>query len=465
MVKRNKRSLKEHKLSEAAVVAVGFYALIAASLSLVWQGEVLSLLFILSAGAIFLSSFFSPIISFFALLLFRTTFDSLGSQQSLFSVGPLNVSFTFLAGLIPIIVVVWQLLKTPLTKEQRKIFSPWLLFLGLTVVLSLVFSFDKAASLVNLFRLLSFFAIFVYSYLIFDTPQKLTNLARVLIFTAIIPTSVAWYQLATRGGFYDGEQWRLVGTFTHPNMLAIYLVLAISLTLFVALNLRKEAVQRIPYAVLGFFFVIPLIFTYTRIAWLALAGILFVVGVVRFRKLLVAAALIFFMFYIFVPFFQERINTLSGVGVTDSSSWRLDLWRDIIGYIKNKPWFGYGPGTASIFLGKNIPRLMMDTEPHNDYLRMWLEGGIVLLLSYLWIFWDFIKRLYRGFKEETRPRLKMLIFFIGVFTLSILGSSITDNVIKDAVMQWNFWALAGSILAVLGPTVYQKKIKKNRFNF
>ncbi len=460
MRKRNETSLKKVQISDRAVVVMGFYAILAAGLSLVWQGELLSLFFILASGAIFLWSFFSPIPSFFALLLFRTAFDSLGSQQSLFSIGPLNVSFTFIAGIIPIILAAWQFIKHPLTKDQKKIFSPWLLFLGLTIALSLLFSFDRSASLVNLFRLLSFFAIFVYSYFIFDTPKKLTSLARALIFTAIIPASVAWYQLATRGGFYDGEQWRLVGTFTHPNMLAIYLVLAISLTLFVALNLRKEAVQRIPYTILGFFFVIPLIFTYTRIAWLALAGILFVVGIVRFRRLLVAAALVFLMFYIFVPFFQERVNTLSSVGVTDSSSWRLDLWRDITGYVKKSPWVGYGPGTASVFLGKNIPRLMMDTEPHNDYLRMLLEGGVLLFISYLWIYWDFLKRLYRGFRFETRPRLKMLIFFIGVFTLSILGASLTDNVIKDAVMQWNFWALAGSLLAVIGAVYHQKKTTK-----
>ncbi|MFA5471979.1 MAG: O-antigen ligase family protein, partial [Acholeplasmataceae bacterium] len=198
------------------------------------------------------------------------------------------------------------------------------------------------------------------------------------------------------------------------------------------------------------FFLIPLIFTYTRIAWLALAGILTIVGLIYFRKLLLIGVLAFLLFYTFIPFFQERVNTLSSIGVTGSASWRLDLWRDIGGYIKKSPWLGYGPGTASVFLGKNIPRLMMDTEPHNDYLRIWLEGGIILLLSYLSIYGDLLRRFYLGFRKEKRPRLKMLTFFVAIFTLGILGASLTDNVIKDAVMQWNFWILAGSLLAVLG---------------
>ncbi len=431
-----------------AFVVLGLYSVLAIFLSLFWSGDLFSLFLLLASIAIFLLALFYPIFGFFTLLTFRTAFDYAGSDIALFSIFSIPVSFTFLMGVILIALAAIQLIKRKFNFFQEKTFWPWLLFLLITALLSL-FSFDKSSSLVNFFRLLSFFSAFVFGFLIFNSTKKITNLARVIIFSALIPALAAWIQLINRGGFYDGERWRLLGTFTHPNMLAIYLVLVICLTIFVALNLRKKAIERIPYALLVIFFIVPLLFTYTRIAWLSLAFILFFVGVYRFRKLLLISVIAFFLLYLFAPFFQDRISTLAGITASDSSSWRINLWKDIVGYIKDNPWFGYGPGTASVFLKKNVPRLLVETEPHNDYLKIWLESGIFALLSYFWIFIDYLKRMYQGFKTEKRPRLKILFFFLILFTISMGGASLTDNVLKDAVMQWGFWVLSGGLLAII----------------
>lgn len=460
MKERNKNNTTNLGRQKLIFLTLGLYSLFAVTTTLFWSGDTINLLLLLSSVAIFLYSLFVPITGFFTLLIFRTTFDSLGSEQELFNLFSISVSLTFLLGVMLISLAVFEMIKRKLKLKDLKVFWPWFLFLGLTAILSL-FSFDKQASLVNFFRLLSFLSAFIFGYLVFDTPKKLTHLAKVIIFSAIIPAGVAWWQLINRGGFFDGERWRLLGTFTHPNMLAIYLVLVISLTLFVALNLKQNNVERIPYALLVIFFTVPLLFTYTRVAWLSLAFILFAVGVYRFRKLLFISLIGVFLLYCFAPFFQDRIATLAAISTDNSSSWRLDLWRDIITYIKLNPWFGYGPGTASVFLKNNIQRLLVETEPHNDYLRIWLESGIFVLLSYLWIFVDYLKRMWRAFKTETRPRLKMLIFFLIFFTISLGGTSMTDNVVKDAVMQWEFWALSGGVLMIINLPHHHKHKKES----
>lgn len=456
MEERNKLTSTELSSQKLIFLALGLYSLFAVLTSLFWSGELINLFLLLSSAAIFVFSLFKPLYGFFVLLIFRTTFDYLGSEQTLFKLFTINISFTFLMGVMLIILASLQAIKHRAKLLKAKIFWPWIIFLSLTTLLS-VFSFDKQASLVNFFRLLSFFSAFVFGYFIFDTSKKLTDLAKAIIFSSIIPAAVAWWQLINRGGFWDGEQWRLVGTFTHPNMLAMYLVLVISLTLFVVLNLRKNAIERVPYALLVVFLAVPLLFTYTRIAWLSLAFVLFAVGVLKFRKLLIISILSVAVLYLSAPFFQDRLSTLSSIGISDSSSWRLDLWRDIIVFIKANPWLGYGPGTAAVFLKNNIPRLLTDTEPHNDYLRAWLESGIFGLLSFLWIFIDYLKRMWRGFKQETKPRLKMLILFLIFFTISLGGASMTDNVVKDAVMQWEFWALSGGVLAAINITTNKKE--------
>ncbi|MEI6835810.1 MAG: O-antigen ligase family protein [Candidatus Falkowbacteria bacterium] len=428
-------------------LALGLYSLFSIILSFIWPGSSLGLIFLLVALAIFVYSLFDLKIGFLALLVLRTTFDSLGTQE-LINISGISIDFTFVLGMMLIgLAVLAVILKWSKLKNLPLRF-PWLSFLGILAVLSF-FSFSKSASAVDFFRLLSFFSAFVFGYLIYDTPKKLTFLIKTIIFSAIIPASVAWYQLLTRGGFFDGDRWRLMGTFVHPNMLAFYLVLVICLSLFVSLNLKKGVIEKIPYALLAIFFVVALLFTYTRAAWLALALILFGIGIYRFRKLLFISILAAAVLYLFAPFFQDRVSTLMTLGASDSSTWRLDLWRDIWSFIKASPWFGYGPGTASIFIQNNIPRFLVETEPHNDYLRVWLESGIFALLAFVWIFMAYLKNMWLGFKLEARPRLKMLILFLFFFTISLLAASATDNILKDAVMQWIFWSLSGSLLMII----------------
>jgi O-antigen ligase len=447
--------MTERNISKLTVGVLGIYSLTVLIVAFLWTGNFWSLIFLILSLGIFAYSLFNRQVGFFLLLIVRTAFDALGAQE-LFNFFSISVNFTFLLGVMLIALAVLTAWEKRAELKKMPLLKIWIVFLGLIAFLSL-FSFSKQASAVEFFRLLSFCSAFIFGYLIFNTPKALTNLAKAVIFSAIIPASVAWWQLINRSGFFDGDRWRLLGTFVHPNMLAFYLVFAIVLSLFVALNLKKDSVERIPYGVLAIFFLIPLIFTYTRAAWLALAFILFCLGVFKFRKLLLISIAAGFVLYFFFPAFQERISSLSSVSAADSSAWRLDLWRDMIVFIKASPWFGYGPGTASLFIQKNIPRFLIATEPHNDYLKIWLESGIFTLLTYLYLYLAYLKKFVQGFKNENRPRLKMLTLFVGLFAVSLAGASLTDNILKDAVLQWVFWSLSGGILAALTLPVNKKE--------
>jgi O-antigen ligase len=447
--------MTERNISKLTVGVLGIYSLTVLIVSFLWTGNFWSLVFLILSLGIFAYSLFNRQVGFFLLLIVRTAFDSLGAQE-LFKFFSISVNFTFLLGVMLIALAALTAWEKRAELKKMPLLKIWIIFLGLIAFLSL-FSFSKQASAVEFFRLLSFCSAFIFGYLIFNTPRALTNLAKAVIFSAIIPASVAWWQLINRSGFFDGDRWRLLGTFVHPNMLAFYLVFAIVLSLFVALNLKKDSIERIPYGVLAIFFLIPLIFTYTRAAWLALAFILFCLGVFKFRKLLLISIAAGFILYFFFPAFQERVSSLSSVSAADSSAWRLDLWRDMIVFIKASPWFGYGPGTASLFIQKNIPRFLIATEPHNDYLKIWLESGIFTLLAYLYLYLAYLKKFWQGFNHENRPRLKMLTLFVGLFAISLAGASLTDNILKDAVLQWVFWSLSGGILAALILPVNKKE--------
>ena len=81
--------------SKLIFLALGLYSLAAIILAFLWSGESSSLLFILAAAAIFIYSLFDPKIGFFALLVFRTTFDSAGGQE-LLNIFGISINFTFI---------------------------------------------------------------------------------------------------------------------------------------------------------------------------------------------------------------------------------------------------------------------------------------------------------------------------------------------------------------------------------
>ena len=409
-----------------------------------WAGSIALLFLTLLVIAIFICSFLAPRPAFIFLIIIRTAIDFLTSQE-IFSLGQWSINFTSLIGLLVIIFAVSVFIREKAWSQRLPLLNNWLLFLGLALVLSF-FSLSFAISLVEVFRYLSFLALFILGFFLFPGGQKTTVLIKTLIFSSLIPTIVSIFQVLSGQGFFDGERWRIAGTFVHPNMLAFYLVFVITLVLFIFLTLREKAVEKYFYLILSLPLLIVLLFTYTRGAWLCLILILFLIGLSRFRIFLLSAVLILFLFYIsFLPF-QERVNSLVSFSASDSTVWRLDLWRDAWGYAQNNLSIGYGPGTAPLVIGQNRSHLLGSSEPHNDYIKIILEMGLVGLATYLLLILSLWWKLWKGYLREKWPRRKLLFLVMFIFSISIYLASAGDNILKDSSLQWSFWALIGALM-------------------
>lgn len=413
-------------------------------LTIFWtQGLGLLLLTILALGA-FTASFFYPRAAFAFLIIMRTAADFL-TGQALFSVGGLSVNFTSLMGAIVIMFAIIVFIRNKGWQVKTPLAISWLLFLGLAAVLSFN-SISLSASLVEFLRWLSFFALFILGFYLFRGSKILTSLIRILIASSLIPTLVALWQALNQQGVFDGERWRLNGTFVHPNMLAFYLVFVITLACFIFLSLKKQAVEKYIYLVLAIPFLAVLILTYTRGAWLCLFVVFFLIGLTRFRAFLLAGLGLIIIFYIaFIPF-QDRVNSLFSFSATDSTVWRIDLWRDAVGYAKSRPIFGYGPGTADIVISNNRSAILGSSEPHNDYIKILLETGVIGLAAYLSLLANLLWRMKQGFQNEKWPRRKLLFLFMLIFSGSLYLFSAGDNILKDSSLQWSFWALCGAMM-------------------
>lgn len=422
----------------SALTLVGFI------FTIFWTSSVWLLLLTLVVLGVFAWSFFNPALAFIALVVIRTAADFL-TDQKLFDFGIFSLNFTSFIGLVVLLFALVVFVEQKGWKHKIPLLIPWAIFLGLAFVF-IFFSVNTIISLVEFLRWSSFLSLFILGFFLFPGGKNTTTLIKAVIFSSVIPTLVALIQGLNNTGVFDGDRWRVNGTFVHPNMLAFYLVFIITLALFIFLTLRKQAVEKYFYLLFSLPLILALGLTYTRGAWLCLFTILFLIGLIRFRIFLVSALFIISLAYIIVLPFQERVNSLFTFSSTDSTVWRLDLWRDALSYSKDNQLKGYGPGTSAIIIAQNRSLLLGSSEPHNDYIKIILETGLIGLAAYLFLITSLVFRLAQGFKQEIWPRRRLLFMFMMIFSFALYLFSSGDNILKDSSLQWVFWALNGALM-------------------
>lgn len=127
--------------------------------------------------------------------------------------------------------------------------------------------------------------------------------------------------------------------------------------------------------------------------------------------------------------------------------WRLRLWMDIIPVSLWQPWLGYGSGTfenlTEFYRGLKWGSL----EAHNDYLKIFVENGILGLTAYLWLIAVLLFSLLKKFIKFIG---KEKIMALGIFTicLSLFIASFFDNILRTTALQWNLWILIGAWMKI-----------------
>jgi len=155
---------------------------------------------------------------------------------------------------------------------------------------------------------------FITAFVVVENSKDLSNLIKVIIVSALIPSLVAIYQYITQTGMtvpYEGVYNRVFGTFTHPNMLAFYLVLVLALCFVVYLIFRQEKSDSHAFWFSGCF-----IFDHTgfHLHPFGVAGLLLIVvllGLTRFRKFLIISLVVLGICYFSFQQINQRVQNLS----------------------------------------------------------------------------------------------------------------------------------------------------------
>jgi O-antigen ligase len=421
-------------------------ALILFSILLLFEENFIFSLIFLAFYCVFTIAFLNNKAGLYLLLLLRPCLDFFTNKKIVIA----DISFNF-AGLFAVLTIIFAIFVL-LKNYQKLIKAPlgyaWTIFL-IPLFASLFFTGNVGLGVAEITRYLSIILIFYAAFVLTEDNKGLAKIIKVIILSAIIPSFFAVWQYLTKTGLtipFEGVYNRVYGTFAHPNLLAFYLLLAVSLCFVIFLVSEKKQLTILSYALLSALFLTALAFTYTRSAWIGLALIVFMLGFTRYRTFLIVAIIVMTASY----FSIEQINTrLSSFALKDPGSsiqWRLDLWKDGTKLVLARP-LGYGAGLAkNVILNARGPEAG-SSDPHNDYLRVALEAGFFGLGAFLIFILMVLKNLFTLYRNQVKPRLKTLNFVIFLLAGGFYIISFGDNILANTALQWALWALLGALFA------------------
>jgi len=336
------------------------------------------------------------------------------------------------------------------------LFYPIFIFIGLCF-LSIFYSIDTFTSIREFIRIATIFLLYFLAYKLIEDKKDFYLLLKIILISYIIPAIVGLIQFFNNSGMTDdfGGFQRIYGTFAHPNLFAFYTFFILGLLISLLLTSQKTSSlifnKKIIIIAIGLS-VFLLFATYTRSALACLSFFVLIFGILKYRRMLLVGALLFLAAYFLSDVFRERLWELISLDPYGSIVWRFKLWKDILPLSLWQPWFGYGLGTfeklTEFYRGFSLGSL----EAHNDYLKIFIENGIIGLTAYFWVIIGLLFSLWKIFKKTIKKE-KIIGLGLLVITISLIVAASFDNILRTTALQWNLWIIFGGWIKIKAPHI------------
>ncbi len=254
--------------------------------------------------------------------------------------------------------------------------------------------------------------------------------------------------------------------------LALYLPVLAGYLFYPGLSFYKKLLT-LPFLAL---YIVAVIFSYTRAAWLGIgvAGIVLLLVLLRihFRWVMVGTVVLVAMGFVFYQPIMDRmeknrqnsstnmeqhLQSMTNVSSDASNLERLNRWASAFRMFKQRPWLGWGPGTYQFVYAPfqlASERTVISTNfgdrgtAHSEYLGPLSEEGALGLLSVLALFGYAV---YLGLMlyhraEDKEVRVMSLAITLGLVTYFAHGflNNFLDTD-KLSVPVWGFLAILVAI--------------------
>ena len=249
-------------------------------------------------------------------------------------------------------------------------------------VLSCAYSLSLTASIAQTAKYLNALCLVLVTINAISSTHQIIRIYQGIVMSSVIPMMYGYYQYFTSTGHRVlGEQTdRITSFFGFANLYGIFLALIIFAVLILYVDTKNKR-NKIIYGIVLVSAVVSTILALNRGTWIAITvGILLAFPFYRrflSVKWLVAIYLVVGVAAstIIIQRFIELENPY-----TDTFSGRLVMSETIIKNAAKIPLLGYGAGNSEKALDKMFG---ITNVPHNDYLKLWLEMGIMGPLLYI----------------------------------------------------------------------------------
>jgi len=379
---------------------------------------------------------------------------------------------------------------------RQRIFYLLLAYFLITLF-SMFFAVNYKESFFDISKTYAMLLFTAYASLIFTaTPDWLDKLPKFVIVSALIACGIGFFQyynyviMATVDALPNGDPiiYRVKGLMSHKNVYAISLLLMLPFTGFGIYKFRKS--WRF-LSILAAILILVLIFLLrTRSVWVGLifstgvsVGILIlygksfnVPGRVRlslFIGIFIALSVVAALFVAgkhFDNIYIRQLRTITNPKASNNM-FRIKIWDMSTKMVADHPLTGVGAGNWKIispyyYEGYNFEKNQLNwIRPHNDYLWVVTEKGIIGFLVFLGIFVLTFYYMFKIFLSGTKTEYKVFSLCMLAGLLSYLSDSTFSFPLERIEIQVYLAIILASTVVIYNTFNSQKGFKINKFLF
>ncbi|MBV8623006.1 MAG: O-antigen ligase family protein [Herbaspirillum sp.] len=442
-------------------ILVGMALPVAAALLGDSMGRLMALPALFVLGALFI---FNRRLLLLMIFLFRASGDIVLESTRVGSGGAVSLGLGAAINALIILIAFLFVVEKP-KQLPRWLAAPWLVLLAVAAA-GVLISPDRGAAIKIVLSLFSYFAVFVCAFYVARTPEDFRSMVKIMIASSIVPAlyGVVSVGLYARGGLAN---FRLQSTFGHPNILAFYLTLVISLGLYVLKSSAFKIGQLSRVVFMGYLLGLfgLLLLTQTRSAWIACFMLFLLYGVMFERRYLIYLAILPLLAML-VPSVQERLmqldsgNTVQTYAKLNSFAWRVYLWESGLKWMSPTHYLtGYGVESFPYYSQVFFP-LAGKTKwgAHSVFVQWFFDTGLIGMLAYLSIFYMVLRKLMKLYQLD---RLGAAILICTLVEYLVVSAS--DNLLSYLAFNWYFWLLLGMGCSVyINSEAYQQELAQRK---
>jgi O-antigen ligase len=223
-------------------------------------------------------------------------------------------------------------------------------------------------------------------------------------------------------------------------------------------------------------FIVALIFSYTRAAWVSMLvglGVYIILKLkIKLKYILTVAVVMLGLFFafqeqIFMSLsgnrqdsstdFSEHIKSISNITTDASNLERINRWNCAVRMFEEKPIFGWGPGTYQFNYAPfqfSYEKTIVSTNAgdygnaHSEYLGELSESGLLGMLSFTALIIIIVVTGVRSYQRAKSKLIKTLSMSLLIGLITYLAHAFLNNFLDIDKVAVPFWGFVAALVII-----------------